>query len=37
MLAGAVLMLTLFRDVQFIPPEELALEAAESAAGELSA
>jgi EmrB/QacA subfamily drug resistance transporter len=37
MLAGAVLVLTLFRDVQFIPPEELALEAAESAAGELSA
>jgi EmrB/QacA subfamily drug resistance transporter len=37
MLAGAVLVLTLFRDVQFIPPEELALEAAESAAGELPA
>jgi EmrB/QacA subfamily drug resistance transporter len=36
MLAGAILVATLFQRVKFVPPEELALEAAESAAGALS-
>src|SRR6202012_4130168 len=35
MFAGAILVAALFQRVKFIPPEELALEAAESAAGAL--
>jgi hypothetical protein len=35
MLVGAILVAALFQRVKFVPPEELALEAAESAAGAL--
>jgi EmrB/QacA subfamily drug resistance transporter len=34
MFVGAILVVALFEQVKFIPPEELALEAAEAAAGE---
>ena len=37
MFVGAILVVALFEHVKFIPPEELALEAAEAAAGEPSA
>jgi hypothetical protein len=33
MFIGAILVVTLFEQVEFIPPEELALEAAEAIAG----